>query len=106
MDEDDTGEVFEVDLVDNAGVGRNDGEIAEAGLPPAEEGVAFLVALKFEERIHLEGVGGAELVDLHGVIDDEFDGLERVDQAGITTELFHGIAHGGKIDEDRKSTRL
>ena len=99
LDEDYAGEVFEIDLVDDAGVGRDDGEVAEAGLSPAEEGVALFVALEFEQRVHVEGAGGAEFVDLHGVVDDEFDGLQRIDERGIAAELLHGVAHGGEIDD-------
>ena len=77
LDEDYAGQVFEIDLVDDAGVGRDDGEVAESGLSPAEKGVALFVALEFEQRVHVEGDGGAEFVDLDGVIDDEFDGLQR-----------------------------
>jgi hypothetical protein len=48
-------------------------------LSPAEEGVALFVALEFEQGVHVEGVGGAEFVDLNGVVDDEFYWLQRVD---------------------------
>ena len=70
VDEDYARQVFEIDLVDDAGVGGDDGEIAESGLAPAEEGVALFVALEFEQGVHVEGVGGAEFVDLDGVVDD------------------------------------
>ena len=69
LGEDDAGQVFEIDLVDDAGVGRDDGQITKAGLAPAEERVTLFVALEFEESVYVEGVGGAELVDLHGVVD-------------------------------------
>ena len=98
VDEDDAGEIFEVDLVDDAGVGRDDGEIAESGLAPAEKGVALLVALELEQGIHVERVGIAEFVDLHRVINDKFDRLQRIDQTGVPTQLLHGIAHGGEVD--------
>src|SRR5579859_3948734 len=106
MDEDYAREVFEIDLVDDAGVGMDDGEVAESGLSPAQEGVALFVALKFEEGIHVERAGGAEFVDLDGVIDDEFDRLERVDEGGIAAESFHGIAHGGEVDDARDSSEI
>ena len=54
VDEDYAGQIFEVDLVDDAGVGRDDGQIAESGLAPAEEGVALFVALEFEQGVHVE----------------------------------------------------
>ena len=88
VDEDYAGEVFEIDLVDDAGVGGDDGEVAEAGLSPAEEGVALFVALEFEQGVYVEGGGGAEFVDLNGVVDDEFDRLQRIDEGGIAAEVF------------------
>ena len=42
--------------------------------------------------------GGAEFVDLDGVIDDQFDWLQRIDQGGVAAQLLHGVAHGGEID--------
>ena len=97
--EDDAGEVFEIDLVADAHARRNGGEVAEGGLAPLKEGVALAVALEFEERVGLIGSGCAVLVDLHGVVDDEFGGRERIDAFGIATESFDGIAHGGEIDD-------
>jgi hypothetical protein len=85
-------------LVDDAGVGGDDGEVAESGLSPAEEGVALFVALEFQGGVYVEGVGGAEFVDLHGVVDYQFDGLQRVDERGIAAESLHGVAHGGEVD--------
>ncbi len=76
LDEDHAGEVFEIDLMDDASVGRDDGEIAESGLSPAEKGVTLLVAAELEQGVQVESSGGAEFVDLHRVIDDEFDGLQ------------------------------
>ena len=32
------------------------------------------------------------------MVDDEFDGLKRVDESGIAAEFAHGVAHGGEID--------
>src|SRR5271166_648878 len=99
LDEDYAGEIFEIDLVDYAGVGGDDGEVAKASLAPAQEGIAFFVALELEEGIHVEGSAGAEFVDLHGVVDYEFDGLQRIDEGGVAAELLHGVAHGGEIDD-------
>ena len=68
--------------MDDAGVRRDDAEVVERLLAPAEEAVALLVALELElARSCASAVLAAELVDLHRVIDDELDGLERVDLA-------------------------
>jgi hypothetical protein len=54
------GEVLDVDLVDDAGVRRDDGEVLERALAPAQEGVALLVALELALGVALGGVAGAE----------------------------------------------
>ncbi len=92
------GQVFEVDLVDDAGVGRHHLEVAERRLPPAQEGVALAVALEFLFGVDQEGGGGAVFVHLDGVVDHQLDGLERVDLAGVAAHGDHGVAHGGEID--------
>ena len=48
--EDHAGEVFEVHLVDDAGVGRDDPEVLERVLAPAEERVALAVAAGIPAR--------------------------------------------------------
>ena len=47
----------------------------------------------------VEGVGRGEGVDLHGVVDDEVEGDERIDLFGIAAEALHGGPHGGEIDD-------
>ena len=42
------GQIFEIDLMADAGAGRHDAEIVEGVLAPFQEGVAFAVALIFE----------------------------------------------------------
>ena len=53
---DDAREVFEVDLMDDAGVGRHDAEVVEGVLAPAQERVAFLVARELELGVQLKRV--------------------------------------------------
>ena len=55
---DDAREIFEIDLMADAGVWRDDFEILKGGLAPAEKGVALDVALKFEFGVQAEGIGG------------------------------------------------
>jgi hypothetical protein len=90
-------QVFEVDLVDDAGVRWHDFEIAESGLAPAQKGVAFAVALEFDLVVSRERADAAVVVHLHGMVDDELGGVYRVDLLRIATELLHGLAHGGEI---------
>ena len=98
-EEDDLGQVFEIHLVDDAGAGRDDAEVVERLLAPAEELVALAVAGELHVDVELEGVGRVEVVDLHRVVDDEIDGDERIDLLRIAAEPLHGGAHGGEIDD-------
>ena len=97
--EDHAREVLEVDLVDDPGVGRDDGEVVEGALAPAQEGVALLVALELALGVDAEGLAGAEGVDLHRVVDHELGGDERVDLGGVAAEVGHRVAHRGEVDD-------
>ncbi len=83
----------------DAGAGRDHAEVIEGAGTPAQELVALLVALVLDVDVLLEGIGRAEEVHLHGVVDDEIDRHQRVDPGGVTAQRLHGIAHGGEVDD-------
>ncbi|CAB4872705.1 unannotated protein [freshwater metagenome] len=101
LDEDDAREVLEVDLVDDAGVRRNDLEGLEGLLAPLEELVALAVALELALGVDREGVGGAEGVDLHRVVDHELRRDERLDLGRVAAELGHRVAHRSEVHDGR-----
>ena len=68
--EDHAGEVLDVDLVHDAGAGRDDLEVVEGALAPAQELVALAVALVLDLDVALERLRRAEDVGDHGVVDD------------------------------------
>ena len=80
-------------------VGRDDAEVVERLLAPAEELVALLVALELALGVDLEGAGVAEGVDLDGVVDDQIDGDERVDLRRVAAELVDRVPHRGEVDD-------
>ncbi len=98
MHEDHARQVLEVDLVDDAGIRRHDGEVAEGALPPAQEGIALLVALELKSGVQVEGLRRAELIHLHRVVNDQLGGLQGVDLGRIAAQALDGVAHGGQID--------
>src|SRR5689334_9620659 len=51
-------QILQVHLMDDSHVRRHDLEIPEGRLPPAQEGIAFFVALKFQLRVHRERPDG------------------------------------------------
>ncbi len=92
------GDIFEIDLVADAGARRDDLEIVEALAAPFEEFVALGIALIFEFDVGLERLGGAEFVDHHAVVDDEMDRHLRVDLLRVAAERLHRVAHCGEVD--------
>src|SRR5690606_12216059 len=99
--EDDAGQILDVDLVDNAGARRYDAEVGEGILAPAQEGVAFLVALEFDGGVLGHRVRGAEVVDHDRVVNDQVGRGERIDALGVAAQAGHGVAHGGQVDHCR-----
>ena len=80
--EDHPREVLEIDLMDDAGVRRNDAEVLERVLAPAQERVAFAVAREFEPGVEVGSVGFRVVIDLNGVIDDEPTGCSGLTLRG------------------------
>ena len=96
---DDLGEVLDVDLVDDAGPRRDDLEVVERGLAPAQELVALAIALVLDLDVALERVLGPEQVRDDGVIDDELCGRQRVDLRRVAAEVGDGLAHRREVDD-------
>ena len=92
------GQIFEIDLMADAGSGRHNAEVFKRRLAPAQKFIALAVALIFLFDVLLERTRGAEIVDHYRVIDDQVDGDQRVDLLGVGAEICGGIAHGGQID--------
>jgi hypothetical protein len=85
---------------------RYSAEVAEGGLAPLEESVAFAISLELEKGVGLIGFGRAEFVDLHGVVDDQLGGDERVDLLGVAAESFDSVAHGAEINDGRDTGKV
>ena len=91
-------EEFEVDLMDDAGAGWHDLEIAERRLAPAQERIPLAIALELDGRIALECIGRSVMIDLHRVVDDQLSGRERIDALRVAAKFADGLAHRGQID--------
>jgi len=73
-------------------------EVGKCRLPPAQELIAFLIALEFDLGIELGGIGSAEFIHHHRVIDDQLGRRQGIDLVGVAAQGLHGIAHGGQVD--------
>ena len=96
---DDTCQELEVDLMADSRSRRHHGEVVERLLPPAQEGVALAVAGELELDVARECPARGKQVDLHRVVDHQLGRDQRVDAPRITTEIRHGVAHRGEIDD-------
>jgi hypothetical protein len=96
---DDAAEVLEVDLVDDAGVRRDDLEVVERTLAPAQERIALPVALELELGVAQPRDRCRILVYLDGVVDHELRRQLRVDAGGVAAEVLHRVPHGGEVDD-------
>ena len=95
----DPAEVLEVDLVHDPHAGRHDAERAERALRPAQQQVALDVALVLALDVVRVGLQRAGLVDLHGVVDHEVAGHERIDARRVAARARHRGAHRGEVDD-------
>ena len=93
------GQILEVDLVDDAGCGRDNAEVVEGALPPLEKLVALAVALKLTLGIEKERGRRAEPVHLYRVVYDQIDWHDRVYLVGIAAHAGHGAAQRGQVDD-------
>ena len=104
--ENDARQVFEVDLVHDPPVRRDDLEIGKCVLSPLQKVVTLAVAVELERGIQVEGLPGTEVIDLHGVIDDQFCRLQWIDFFRISAQRLHGIAHGRQVDHGRDAREV
>jgi hypothetical protein len=106
LGDDHPAQILQVDLVADARVGGYHGEVVEAFLGPLEQLVAFAVALVFFGHVLGETVGGAVIVHLDAVVDDELGGHQGVDLARVAAQLLDCIAHGRQIHHGRHSREI
>ena len=85
--------------MNDPGFGWHDFEVLERLLPPAQKAIPFLVATVLHVGVVLEGQLRAEVVHLHRMIDDQLDGLERVDPLRVAAHPLHGVAHGSQVHD-------
>ena len=53
-------------------------KFAKASWAHPEKGIPIPIPRELQLRIQLEGIAAAEVIDLHRMIDDELNGLQRI----------------------------
>ena len=104
--EDNTGKVFEVNLMNDSRAWWHNFEVIKCLGSPLEELESLTVSSEFEEFVLLFGVGSSCGIDLDGVINDEVNWDERVDLGRVSTESGHGITHGCQIDNSWYTAKI
>ncbi len=104
--EDDGGQVLEVHLVDDARPGGDHPEVVEGLLAPAQELVALAVPFEFDLHVLRECAGGAEVIDLHRVVDDEVNTLQWVNPARVAAERLDCLAHRGEVHHNGHARKV
>ena len=102
----DLGEALDVDLVHDAVARGHDAEIAELRHGPAHDAEALAIAFEFGAQVARQGVSGSGEIRTHRMIDHQIGRHDRIDPAGIATTRHHGVAHGGKIHQQRHARRI
>jgi len=99
-------EVFEIDLVHDTGTRRHHAEVLERLLRPAQQHVALTVPLVLQLDVVGEREQGAEVIDLHRVVDHQIGRHERVDARDIAAEPRHRCPHRREIDDGRDTGEI
>jgi len=86
--------------MDDARPRRDDPQIVERPLRPAQEEVPLAVAHVLLLDVEPEGGRGAERVDLNGVIDDQIGRHDGIHPPRIAAHGLNGAAHRREIDHD------
>ena len=89
------------DLVHDAGARRHHLEVVESTLAPTQELVTLAVAGVFDLDVAFEGVGPAEDVGNHRVVDDQLGRRQGVHLVRIAAQIGDRLPHGGQVDDAR-----
>ena len=81
----------------DASIRRHHAEILKRRLAPTQQDVTLAIALEFEQRVDSECFRTAVGVHLHGVVDDQVGGQQRIGALGIRAHGGQRVAHGGQI---------
>ena len=99
-------EIFEIHLVHDADAGRHQTESLECLLPPFQKFVALAIPFELHLHVQTKRFRRPGEIDLHGVIDDEIDGHERLDDFRVAAQALHRAAHGREIHHERDAGEI
>ncbi len=89
-----------------SGSGRDHAQVAEGLLAPAQEPVAFHVALELPAHVDLHRIRAPGRIDLDRVIDHQVDRDERVDPRRVAAQTLDRVAHRRQIHHARHAGEI
>src|SRR5215510_8339166 len=92
--------------MNDPGVWRNDAEVLKRLLSPSEERVPFLIPSELQRGVQVGGISLGVVIDLHGMIDDEFYRLQRIHLARVTAKAHDAVTHRREVDNRRHAGEI
>ncbi len=99
-------EILQIDLMDDSDAGRHDLKRVEGLHAPFQKLVALAIALKLQIEVLLKRRRAPRKIHLHGVVHDEIDRHQRLDDLRIFAQALDRRAHRGQIDEQRHAGEI
>ena len=99
-------QVLEIDLMHDADPGRDHGDRAEGLHAPFDEAVTFGVAREFPAHVPGQRLGRAVFIDLHRMVDHQFDRDQRFHRARVAASAAGRGAHRGEVAEHRHAGEI
>ena len=92
-------QIFQIDLVHDAGGGRHNFKVFEGFLPPVQKLVALAIAHEFHLGVARDRIGTAEDIHLHRMVNDQVDRRLGVDLLWIAAHARHRAAQRRQINQ-------
>ena len=99
-------QIFQIDLMANAGAGRHNAEVVECLLTPFQESIAFDIAFVFAFDIDFKCARIAEFINHHRVVNHQINRVQRVDLFGIPPKADNPVTHGSQINHGRHTGKV
>jgi hypothetical protein len=100
------GEIFQIDLMDDADAGRHDLERVERLHAPFEKLVALAIAPEFHLQIFLHRIHAAGKIHLHRMVHHQVHRHERLDDFRIFAQPLNGGAHRRQVHQQRHAGKI
>ncbi len=99
-------EVFEMDLVNDAGCRWDDAHILERLRAPAQKFVSLAIPLEFELRVLTRRIRRAKDIHVQRMVNHQIRRHARIDRARVPAKPMDRLAHRGKVNQARQAGEI